>query len=78
MTHFMKVYFHTCQYLFTAYFRKNVFVWNAFLSNFRFLHVFQQLLKHIQEKNGPFFLILVRDSRVIIVTYLPSFESADS
>ena len=22
MTHFMKVYFHTCQYLFTAYFRK--------------------------------------------------------
>ena len=22
MTHFMKVYFHTCQYLFTAYFQE--------------------------------------------------------
>ena len=60
MTHFMKVYFHMCQYLFTAYFqKKNAFVWNAFLSNFRFKHVFQQLLKHIQEKNGPFILFLV-------------------
>ena len=48
-----------------------------FLSNFWFQHVFQPLLKHIQEKNGPFILFLVRDSRVIIVAYLPSFESAD-
>ena len=29
------------------------------LSNFRFQHVFQHLLKHIQEENGPFVLFLV-------------------
>ena len=40
-------------------FPKNAFVRNAFLSNFRFQNVFQQLLKHIQEKNGPSILFLV-------------------
>ena len=59
-------------------FPKNAFVWNAFLSNFRFQHVFQQLLKRIQEKNGHLFCFWFCDSRAIIVTYLPSFESADS
>ena len=30
MTHLMKVYFHMCWYLFTAYLKKNAFVWNEF------------------------------------------------
>ena len=75
MTHFMKVYFHTCQNMFTAYFRKMRSFEMLFFSNFRFQHVFQQLFKHIQEKNGPFILFWVRDSRIIIVTLWPSFES---
>ena len=59
MTHFMKVYFHSCQYMFTAYFRKMLSFEMHFSSNFRFQHVFQQLFKHIQEKNEPFILFLV-------------------
>ena len=59
MTHFMKVYFHSCQYMFTAYFRKMHSFEMHFSSNFRFQHVFQQLFKHIQEKNEPFILFLV-------------------
>ena len=78
MTHVMKVYFHTCQYLFTAYFRKTLSFEMHFLSNFRFQHVFQQLLKHIKEKTDLLFCFWFCNSRVIIVTYLPSFESADS
>ena len=50
MTHFMKVYFHSCQYMLTAYFRKMLSFEMHFLSNFRFQHVFQQLFKHIQEE----------------------------
>ena len=75
---FHEGYFHTCQYLFTAHFRKMLSFEMHFLSNFWFQYVFQQLLKHIQEKNGPFILFWFCDSRVIIVTYLPSYESADS
>ena len=56
-------------------FPKNAFVWNAFLSNFRFQHVFQQLLKHIQEKTDLLSCFWFDDSRVIIVTVLPGFES---
>ena len=54
MTHFMKVYFHTCQYLFTAYFRKMLSFEMHFLSNFWVQHVFQYLLKHFQEKTQTF------------------------
>ena len=46
-----------------------------FKSNFRFKHVFQYLLKHIQEKNGAFILFWLRDSRVIMSPLLPSLES---
>ena len=38
-------------------FSKNAFVWNAFLSIFRFQRVFQQLLKHIQEKKRTFYSV---------------------
>ena len=57
-------------------FPKNAFVSNAFLSNFRFQHVFQQLLKHIQEKKTDLLSCFwFHDSRVIIVTFLSGFES---
>ena len=59
ITHFMKVYFHTCQYLFTAYFRKILSFEMHFFSNFWFQHVFQHLLKYTQKKNGPSILFLV-------------------
>ena len=49
------------------------------MSNFRFQHVFQHLLKCIQEKKTELsFCFWLSDSRVIIVTFLPSLESADS
>ena len=55
MAHFTKVYFHTCQYLFTAYFRKMLSFEMHFFLNFHFQHVFQPLLKHIQEKKRTFY-----------------------
>ena len=49
------------------------------MSNFWFQHVFQHLLKYIQEKKKDLlFCFWLRDNRVIIVTFLPSLESADS
>ena len=78
MSHFMKVYFHTCQYLFTAYFRKMLSFEMHFLSNFRFQHVLQLLLNTSKKKTALLLCFWFCDSRVIIVTYLPSFESADS
>ena len=59
MTHFMKVYFHTRQYMLTAYFRKMLSFEMHFYQNFRFQHVIQQLFKHIHEKNGSFIMFLV-------------------
>ena len=56
-------------------FPKNAFVWNAFLSNFWFQHVFKQLLRHIQEKTDLLSCFWFHDSRVTIVTFWPGFES---
>ena len=78
MTHFMKVYFHTCQSLFTAYFSKNNFVKNAFFIKLSVTACFPTFFKHIQEKTDLLFYFWFRDSRVIIVTFLSSLESADS
>ena len=74
MTHFMKVYFHTCQYLFTAYFRKML----SFEMHFIKLSVsacFPTIIKKHPEKTELLFCFWFRDSRVIIVDVLPSLES---
>ena len=50
MIHLMKAYFAYVSVSEHCIFPKNAFVWNAFLSDFRFEYVFQHLLKHNQQK----------------------------
>ena len=80
MAHFMKLYFHTCQYLFTAYFRKihssEMHFFFIKLSVSACLPTF--INTHPRKKTYLLFCFWFRDSRVIIVTFLPSLESADS
>ena len=78
MTHFMKVYFHTCQYLFTAYFRKMLSFEMHFYQAFGFSMFSNNYKNTSKKKTGLLFGFWFCDSRVITVTYLPSFESADS
>ena len=78
MTHFMKVYFHTCQSLFTAYFRKMLSFEMHFYQTFGFSMFSNIYLNTSKKKTNLLFRFWFCDSRVIIVTYLPSFESADS
>ena len=59
-------------------FRKILSLEMHFFSNIWFQHVFQHLLKRIQEKTDLLFCFWFCDSPVIIVTFLPSLESADS
>ena len=45
------------------------------------MHFYQtfgfSMYQHLSKKNGPFVLFWFRESSVIIVTFLPSLESAD-
>ena len=59
MTHFMKVYFHTCQYLFTAYFRKTLSFETHFYQTLGFSMFSNNYLNTSKKKNRPFILFLV-------------------
>ena len=78
MTHFMKVYFHTCQYMLTAYFRKMLSFEMHFYQTFGLSMFSNNYLNTPKKKTDLLFCFWFRDSRVIIVTLWPSFESADS
>ena len=78
MTHFMKVYFHTCQYMLTAYFRKMLSFKMHFYQTFAFSMFSNNYLNTSKKKTDLLFCFGFRDSHVIIVTLWPSFESADS
>ena len=79
MNHLMKVYFHTCQYLFTAYrisekcFRLKCLFYQTFGFSM-FSYIYSNISK---KKTELLFCFWLCDSRVIIVTILSSLESAD-
>ena len=78
MTHFMKVYFHSCQYMLTAYFRKMLSFEMHFYQTFGFSMFSNNCLNTSKKKTDLLFCFGFRDSRVIIVTFWPSFESAEN
>ena len=75
MTHFMKVYFHTCQYLFTAYFRKMLSFEMHFYQTSGFSMFSNNYQNTSKKKTDLLSCFWFHDSRVIIVTVLPGFES---
>ena len=77
MTHFMKVYFHTCQHMLTAYFRKMLSFEMHFYQTFGFSMFSNNYLNTSKKKADLLFCFWFRGSRVIIVTLWPSFESAE-
>ena len=76
MTYFMKAIF-TRVSICSLHISEKCFLFKCIFIKLSVSVCFPTIIKR-HKKNGPFILFLFCDSRVIIVTYLPSFESADS